>query len=200
MAWLLNFISSPHGCLTFLFLVILSPLAHGWFLEDHPDLRGYFCDGHPQDWVQVLQLTKPWQHIAQPHGACLEEGWTKTFAGAWQLSPPLPVVVSYHWCTLSTASGTCSRLCPKILLMEKSGRNSFAVFRGWWEVLLLPWDDGWEGVRWGGGHKQDSFWGSEEMREAEVQFLISRKLLSLISVSHFREDFVILKGFTNWIT
>lgn len=38
------------------------------------------------------------------------------------------------------------------------------------------------------------------MGEAEMQFLISRKLLSLISVIHFREDFVILKGFTNWIT
>lgn len=73
MAQLLNnLISFPRGCLTFLFLVALSPLAHWWFLEDHPVLRGCFTDGHPQDWVQVLQLTKPWQHIAPAHGACLE--------------------------------------------------------------------------------------------------------------------------------
>lgn len=52
----------------------------------------------------------------------------------------------------------------------------------------------------GGTRETLFFWGSEEMSEAEMQFLISRELLSLISVIHFREDFVILKGFTNWIT
>lgn len=36
---------------------------------------------------------------------------------------------------VSTGSGICSRLCPKILLMAKSGRNSSAVFR---VLLLLP--------------------------------------------------------------
>lgn len=45
-----------------------------------------------------------------------------------------------------------------------------------------------------------SFLGGWERREAETQFLISRKLLSLISVIRFREDFVFFKGFTNWIT
>lgn len=44
------------------------------------------------------------------------------------------------------------------------------------------------------------FLGGWERRETEMQFLISRKLLSLISVIRFREDFVFFKGFTNWIT
>lgn len=83
------------------------------------------------------------------------------------------------------------------------GRNSSAVFRGWRELLLLPKvavmvGEEWDGV--GGTSTILFMWGSEEMGEAEMQFLISRKLLSLISVIHFREDFVILKGFTNWIT
>ena len=43
-------------------------------------------------------------------------------------------------------------------------------------------------------------WEGEERREAETLFLISRKLLSLISVIRFIEDFVFFKGFTNWIT
>lgn len=53
-------------------------------------------------------------------------------------SSPCCRQVSCHWCTLSTGSGICSRLCPKILLMAKSGRNSSAVFRVWREPLLLP--------------------------------------------------------------
>jgi len=43
------------------------------------------------------------------------------------------------------------------------------------------------------------FLGGWERREAVMQFLISRKLLSLISVIRFREDFVFFKGFANWI-
>lgn len=43
-------------------------------------------------------------------------------------------------------------------------------------------------------------WEGEERREAETCFSISRKLLSLISVIRFIEDFVFFKGFTNWIT
>lgn len=118
-------------------------------------------------------------------------------------SSPCCRQVSYHWCTLSTGSGICSRLCPKIVLRAKLGRNSSAVFRGWRELLLLPKvavmvGEEWDGV--GGTSTTLFIWGSEEMGEAEMQFLISRKLLSLISVIHFREDFVILKGFTNWIT
>lgn len=42
--------------------------------------------------------------------------------------------------------------------------------------------------------------GGWERRKAEMQLLISRKPLSLISVIHFKEDFVFFKGFTNWIT
>lgn len=45
--------------------------------------------------MQVLQLTKPWQHMAEPHGACLEQGWTETLAEAWQCSLPLPVAGSF---------------------------------------------------------------------------------------------------------
>lgn len=58
--------------------------------------------------------------------------------------------VSYHWCTLSTGSGICSRLCPKILLMGESDRNSSAVFRGCRELLLVSKAGIMAGKEWGG--------------------------------------------------
>lgn len=72
-------------------LITLSLLAQpsetSWFLEDHPDLRGHFSTGHPQVWLQLLQLTKPQQHRARSRGACAEKTWTTKCAGGWQTSP-----------------------------------------------------------------------------------------------------------------